>query len=98
MLLSGWQIVRKFRAPSRAEPVMPCHCDQCGKEYASQYSLKAHVMKVHEKSMDNSNWQCPDCGNLFHSKAGLKKHQSLHRNQSYISIFYFTKIIAIKCN
>ena len=48
----------------------PVVCTNCGKKYATAYSLKLHIKKVHVKVI------CPKCGDLVHDLYGhtRRKH------------------------
>jgi hypothetical protein len=52
-------------------------CTECGRDFASQLSLKKHVQRVHEESPVN----CDKCGVVFKNKLQLINHQRVHVNK-----------------
>jgi len=59
-------------------------CDQCGKEFNSQPTLKRHTENVHK----GIRYSCPHCDKIFTAKPSLKCHiDAVHRSiKHYCSI------------
>ncbi|XP_055613042.1 PR domain zinc finger protein 5-like [Uranotaenia lowii] len=51
---------------------MDFQCDHCESSFATKYTLREHVKRVHENVMP---FQCPTCGRAFAKKSSLKQHE-----------------------
>ncbi|CAG7835714.1 unnamed protein product [Allacma fusca] len=51
----------------------PCICEICGKSYASQYNLRAHMERN-----STETFQCDVCGKMCKTKNDLKFHSYIH--------------------
>jgi len=62
-------------------------CDNCDKNYATNWSLKVHVQRAHEKSRP---YKCSfeNCNLAFFSKQHLERHEIIHsREKNFICSF-----------
>jgi len=60
-------------------------CTECGASFANKYSLKKHVIKIHQES---SKYKCNECNISFNKHHTLKAHMiKLHR-EKYEDIIY----------
>lgn len=53
----------------------PYKCSECGKDFASKYSAKAHE-KIH---LDRPRpYKCVTCGKAFITEQNLHQHEKIH--------------------
>ena len=52
-------------------------CEQCGQQFTQKYTLKAHVLGVHERI---KRFKCDSCGKLFSRAGQLKTHINVVHN------------------
>ena len=59
-------------------------CNLCGKTFRKTWSLKVHIISVHEKL---ENHKCDFCGKTFTQSEILKIHiKSVHEKQKKITV------------
>ena len=59
-------------------------CDFCGKSYATNQKLKAHMWSKHKKGHEDKMYQCIDCSKTFMHQFELNKHAFVHKEPSYV--------------
>ncbi|CAG0886600.1 unnamed protein product [Cyprideis torosa] len=53
-------------------------CDQCGREYKNEVTLKVHIRYSHTKRKERPLLLCQSCGKGFREQFKLKQHQLTH--------------------
>ena len=76
---SSFQRLKHFESSHRSKSFA---CDICDKEYTTQYNLNVH-MKTHSSA--GNIYQCETCCSNFKQKSDLKKHQSIHSEETPFS-------------
>ena len=54
-------------------------CQECGKNFKTSYKLNLHLKMVHKVVPSKSQFECPDCLEIFECKSSMLKHAMIHR-------------------
>ncbi|KAL6447096.1 hypothetical protein ACFW04_001445 [Cataglyphis niger] len=74
---SGNQEEQKKQSPTAKRKWTAKTCDECGKQYRTNYKLQEHM----RKHTGEKPFQCTTCEKAFRSKIGLAQHTATHTGQ-----------------